>query len=144
MREVYVSPGPWVYRPYPYDDWGMVRDAQGWPVCQASTNALPNDTDLGAFRRSGTDPVEGNARLIAGAPAMHAALVEIARLRTELSGDFSRSSHQSDIARKALAAVAGGVMAPETVGPEPVDSQSMSSPVQRSEPKTCSGSTSNG
>lgn len=44
-----------------------------------------------------------NAKLLAAAPDMYAALVEIARLRTELSGDFSMGSRQSDIARKALA-----------------------------------------
>ncbi len=33
---------------------------------------------------------------------LRSALTEIARLRTELSGDFSMGSRQSDIARKAL------------------------------------------
>lgn len=36
-----------------------------------------------------------------------AACVEIARLRTDLSGDFSMASRQSDIARKALAKAEG-------------------------------------
>lgn len=40
--------------------------------------------------------------MIAAKPLV-AALTEIARLRTDLSGDFSMGSRQSDIARKALA-----------------------------------------
>jgi hypothetical protein len=36
---------------------------------------------------------------------MEAALTEIARLRTDLSGDFSMGSRQSDIARKALSVI---------------------------------------
>lgn len=60
-----------------------------------------------------TDALEGTQAQLAAAnraitsqaetiKSLTEALTEIARLRTELSGDFSRASHQSDIARAAL------------------------------------------
>lgn len=44
------------------------------------------------------DPLDAADRI----EQLEAALREIARLRTDLSGDFSLGSKQSDIARKAL------------------------------------------
>lgn len=73
------TPGPWLYRPKEYDDWGIVRvagiDEDGWQriICQASYFADPDE--LCAHRANGTDPAEANARLIAAAPE----LLEIAQ-----------------------------------------------------------------
>jgi hypothetical protein len=60
------TPGPWAYRPAPWDDWGVVR-AGGSFICQARDPKV-GDPDLDLHRRSGTDPWEANARLIAAAP----------------------------------------------------------------------------
>ncbi len=75
--------GPWLYRPDEYDDWGVVRtspDAEGrkWIICQARDPAVHDEADLNAHRRAGTDPWEANARLIASAPCLLKALIELA------------------------------------------------------------------
>lgn len=52
------TPGPWSYRSKEDDDWGIVRGPDGWVIAQA---------------RAG-DPYGANARLIAAAPDLYAAL----------------------------------------------------------------------
>ena len=75
------TPGPWLYRPQQYDDWGIVRAARrdefGWQrvICQA--NHVTEPTDLCAHRENGTDPAEANARLISAAPELLAVLQEV-------------------------------------------------------------------
>ena len=66
------TPGPWQYRPNKYDDWGVVRSADGLPVVQACVGRWSADFD--SHRTNGTDPGEANARLIAAAPELLAAL----------------------------------------------------------------------
>lgn len=65
------TPGPWFYRPQPYDDWGWVRDGNGRMVAQARA---PEAGELEDYRASDTDPYEANARLIAAAPDLYEAL----------------------------------------------------------------------
>ena len=67
------TPGPWAYRPEKYDDWGMVRGADKYPVASAST-CRSDDFEKNEHRRNKTDPADANARLIAAAPDLHAAL----------------------------------------------------------------------
>jgi len=76
------TPGPWLYRPEKYDDWGTVRaapDAEGrmFHICQARNPAILH-ADYDKYRESGTDPFEANARLIAAAPELLGALEDIA------------------------------------------------------------------
>jgi len=71
------TPGPWIYRPNKYDDWGVVKSPDGLPVAQACVGRWSKDFDK--HRTEGTDPAEANARLIAAAPELLAAL-EAARL----------------------------------------------------------------
>ena len=66
------TPGPWAYRPNEYDDWGVVKSPDGLPVAQACVGRWSKDFDK--HRTEGTDPAEANARLIAAAPELLAAL----------------------------------------------------------------------
>ena len=65
--------GQWAYRPEKYDYWGMVRGADKYPVASAST-CRSDDFEKNEHRRNKTDPADANARLIAAAPDLHAAL----------------------------------------------------------------------
>lgn len=69
-----ATPGPWAYRPEPYDDWGMVRSGSGL-ITQARDPRTSYD-DLGVHRSAGTDPWGPNARLISLAPDLAAALLK--------------------------------------------------------------------
>ena len=69
------TPGPWVYRPNKDDNWGVVRSADGLPVAQACVGRWSKDFDT--HRTNNTDPGEANARLIASAPELLAALEAI-------------------------------------------------------------------
>lgn len=75
------TPGPWEYRPFEYDDWGVVRSADGLPVVQACVGRWSKDFDK--HRVNKTDPGEANARLISAAPEMLAALEEICAMGYE-------------------------------------------------------------
>ena len=57
--------------------------------------------ELGHFT-GGTSPSDELERVKAERDGAREALEKIARLRTDLGGDFSMGSHQSDIAREAL------------------------------------------
>ena len=101
------TPGPWLYRPQEFDDWGTVRaspDEQGrmWPICQARNPAVRHD-DYGRFRENGTDPFEANARLIAAAPE----LLEVARMVVGASDLAGFSGPLGDAARAAIAKATG-------------------------------------
>jgi hypothetical protein len=88
--------GPWRYRPYEHDDWGVVRaqpDAEGYGriIVQARYPFCSEET-LAEHRRNGTDPYGKLARAIAALPSMLAALEqqarEIERLTKELSAEY--------------------------------------------------------
>lgn len=68
------DPSRWLYRPDPYDDWGIVRaeaDAEGRrPVICQARYPYRNEEELNEHRRNKTDPWEASARLIAAAPEM--------------------------------------------------------------------------
>ncbi len=71
------TPGPLIYRPHKYDDWGYVRaertaeeQAEGLPgrlvaVCRAHAHC--SDQELAKHRADKTDPDEHDARLLAAA-----------------------------------------------------------------------------
>ena len=62
--------GPWVYRPYEHDDWGMVRSMPngvctvGQPICAASTAFVTEDEKIIAGMPGSAGVVEGKARVI--------------------------------------------------------------------------------
>jgi len=96
------TPGPWVYRPHDFDDWGIVRvtadeSRYGFVICQARNPEVTGE-QLGAYRESGVDPYEANARLIAAAPALLEALEELLKIR---------SGRTAKMARAAIAAAKG-------------------------------------
>lgn len=70
------APAPWKYRPDKYSDWGEVRGADGYIVTRVSVCRHTED-QLSEHRKSGTDPEEYTARLIAAAPDMYEALANI-------------------------------------------------------------------
>lgn len=67
-----ASPGPWLYRPDRYDDWGMIRGGEIQsehigpihpPV--ARSNAQWNELDsFDKHRKAGTDPMAPNGKFI--------------------------------------------------------------------------------
>lgn len=73
--------------------------AGGCDACEAEAQAADRIEELEARYHREQDRIE---RLIEENQRMREALTEIARLRTDLSGDFSLGSKQSDIARKIL------------------------------------------
>ncbi len=80
MSDVKHTPGPWVYRPHQFDDWGYVRaqkhnDGFYSFICQAKDPRVTED-DENAARKNMVDPWEANARLIAAAPELLEALVD--------------------------------------------------------------------
>lgn len=64
--------GPWRYRPNEFYDWGEVRNAKNFRICHARYPHCMSDEFLSACWRSGRDPWEDTARLIAAAPDLHA------------------------------------------------------------------------
>jgi hypothetical protein len=61
-----VTPGPWLYRPLHYDDWGLVK-ADGFVLCQARDPNAIDGTTLAEHRVNGTDPWRANGQFIAAA-----------------------------------------------------------------------------
>ena len=101
------TPGPWLYRPEKYDDWGTVRaapDAEGrmFHICQARNPALFH-ADYDKYRESGTDPFEANARLIASAPELLAHL----KFAVALLGPLIGGTAQLEAMRAAITKAEG-------------------------------------
>lgn len=71
------TPGPWAYRPDPYDDWGVVK-AGPCVLCQVRDPEAIDEAVLSSHRRNGTDPWEANARRIASLPDLEAAYLTLA------------------------------------------------------------------
>ncbi len=67
------APGPWVYSLDQFDDWGTIRSADGLMVARLSVGRYSTDA-LNGHRRAKTDPTAADARLIAAAPELLAAL----------------------------------------------------------------------
>ncbi len=81
-----ATKGEWLYRPHPFDDWGVIRSAETrYFVAQASAGRGLTDEEAASHRAAKTDPYGPNAELIV---AMHAALPslldEVERLREAL------------------------------------------------------------
>lgn len=69
-----ATPGPFSYRPYKHDDWGLIRISApspdmiklgcdfGMPHCSFSISGI-SDEELNKHREADTDPVEANAKL---------------------------------------------------------------------------------
>jgi len=52
---------PLSYRPLEFDDWGIIRDANGHIFCQVK---WPVNADFDLHRRNGTDPYEAAAKIV--------------------------------------------------------------------------------
>lgn len=73
----FPTDGPWSYRPLVWDDWGIVRGPKGWIVARARAGRQLSEDEKSAYRRDGTDPYEANARLIAAAPRLVEAAINL-------------------------------------------------------------------
>lgn len=53
-----LSPGPWSYRPNEFDDWGMVRTADGSILANARAGDVERESEeyKSRCRREGRDP----------------------------------------------------------------------------------------
>lgn len=96
-----VTPGPWLYRPRPHDDWGWVIAGDA-VLCQARDPDKLDAETLAHHREKGRDPWEANARFIAwcreGVPAL---LAQNAALRAERDDWQTRAMEQMNRATKA-------------------------------------------
>ncbi len=80
-----ATPGPWSLRPVRFDDWGVVRSANGYVVAVGRAgDTIHNPAE---HRQLGTDPFEHNAAFIAAARTLVPQLV--ARVR-QLEADAAR------------------------------------------------------
>lgn len=102
------TPGPWDYRPGEYDDWGWIRGGPGGMTIGHAHSPLDDD-EANRHRAAKTDPWEANARLMAAAPELYAALAAF-NLKEEmiLSGTANSLTLRVplDAIRKAAAALA--------------------------------------
>jgi hypothetical protein len=75
------SPAPWRYRPFKTDDWGTIRDAQGYIVAMVNGRRYDGDCyeekDLAKFRQTKRDPYEANALLVSAGMEMLNVLKEL-------------------------------------------------------------------
>lgn len=68
---VTATPGPWLYRPWAYDDWGVVRAPNGNGhdvspmVAQARAGDPVSNDQFAEHRKNRTDPYGDNAKYIA-------------------------------------------------------------------------------
>ena len=88
------TPGPWRYRPFEYDDWGIIRMAAPDGALVAIARGGSNDINLNEHRCNKTDPYEANARLITAAPELLAALKALLPIADSYIGDFDAGLSQ--------------------------------------------------
>ena len=109
MTHAKHTPGPWSVRPYPIDDWGWIRDAKGDLVAMARAGQFLDEAALDIHRKNETDPYEGNARLIAAAPALLEALdYLVGECPQDLDDDYNPHAAPLAKARAAIAKATGG------------------------------------
>jgi hypothetical protein len=103
------TPGPWSYRPFEHDDWGIVRGPDGYVVANAQSNRV-SDEEKDDARWHRTDPYEANARLIAAAPELLQALKALLEIveKTKWGQPWPGRPHaECDRARAAIAKATG-------------------------------------
>lgn len=111
MSESQHTPGPWAVRPNANDDWGIVRAADGASVADAGVftrcadfRNAEDDNLTNAQWQDGPPEVAANARLIAAAPDLLAALEYIVAWKP-LDWDAAKAR---GMARAAIAKAKGG------------------------------------
>lgn len=107
-----AMPGPWLYRPNEFDDWGVVRAPMPvdttWVVAHVRDPRTVNESDLNEHRRNRTDPWGDSAMFVAYARALLPAFARAAALLAEalaeiLEGtrpDYSDTSMLNDRSEK--------------------------------------------
>ena len=81
QAEAAATRGPWLVRPNKWDDWGLIRGGDGYPVCETGMSARYTHDDIGKFP-NGPTPILENAHFIAKSREWIPALVaEVERLR---------------------------------------------------------------
>jgi hypothetical protein len=101
------TPGPWLYRPCPHDDWGYVRSQDDSLVAVARAGRAVSEEEYAAHRRAKTDPYEPNARLITAAPDLLAALERLVRVTAILPPAMDQPGSPMEQARAAIAKARG-------------------------------------
>lgn len=86
-----AMPGPWLYRPYKFDDWGVIRagaDKEGslWTLANVRAARDVTQHEMHVCRVEGTDPYADNACHIANCDpqTIMAMINEIRSLRGKL------------------------------------------------------------
>ena len=82
-----ATAGPWRLQPEEFDDWGMIREGNGWPVANSYTNAMCPRAEAEEARRLGRTPrqVAANGEFITEARnAFPRLLAEHRKLRAHI------------------------------------------------------------
>ena len=103
--------GPWLYRPQPYDDWGSVRNGDGYLVAVAANPSI-SEHQYAEHRAARTDPYEANARLIAAAPDLLAFAKELLRHDGEQGSEDYHALKVYDARERLRAAIAAAEAQP--------------------------------
>ena len=114
------TPGPWRHSRDRFDDWGYVRAGERLVAVARYDIDDPTEAELNEHRRNHTDPCEANARLIAAAPELLAALRSLLEPMCSrerhgitdervllMAGDYEDNMARYDAARAAVAKAIG-------------------------------------
>ena len=72
------TPGPWCYRPRKYDDWGLIRGGDDYPVASASV-CRASELEMAEHRANKTDPSFHNASRIARVPELEDEVIRLTK-----------------------------------------------------------------
>jgi hypothetical protein len=101
-----ATPGPWEYRPEPYDDWGFIRGPKKQsdligayrPIAAIARDSDVTSADMDAHRFAGTDPYQANGQLIVTAVNALPGLIAQARANASLAVEIEALREAVEIA----------------------------------------------